>query len=201
MRCLLARPHFLPSILLISLLLLTTSLITAQDEPPAPQFLYRNDNQLVLINGYTGEATELPFDVTERDRFAWSPNGQYLVGQFHHDRNYGSCLNLYDVNSQEWVFDKPLSCSVQDVLFSTDNTQFVYSTIDKSKGALWLYNLEAETLEELYHTAEGGNDYDVGISRITWSPTERYLTFVDFDWIMGGTMNYPAASYGVSKKP
>jgi hypothetical protein len=189
MCCLLARPHFLLSILLISLLLLTTSLVIAQDEPPAPQFLYRNENRLVLINGYTGEATELPFDVSERDRFAWSPDGKYLLTRLSDIETHLYCLNLYDVDIQEWVYNEPLACSVEEAIFSTNSKQLIYTIRDESNEILWIHDFESGTTQELYQTTIGSANYEAGISHFEWSPTTKYLTFNVYRWIMGGTLN------------
>lgn len=163
--------------------------VAAQDEQPAPQFLYRNENHLILVNGYTGEATELPFDVTERDRFTWSPDGKYLLSQLRDGETYRYCLNLYDVDKQDWLYPEPISCSVEEAIFSVDGTTIVYSTNDETNGVLWLYNLEAETSQELYRTTDGDNLYPSGITGFRWSPTSRFLTFISYTAIMGGTLN------------
>jgi Tol biopolymer transport system component len=189
MHCLLSRLHILRFILLITLLLLATSLITAQDELPAPQFLYRNENRLVLIDGYTGETTELPFEVTERDRFTWSLDGKYLLTRLQEPDKYTYCLNLYDVDTQEWVYNEPISCSVWDVALSPDSTQVMYITTDGINAILWSYNLESEARQELYRTTDGDTLRPSGLDDIQWSPTESYMTFVDYTQILGGTLN------------
>ena len=116
--------HRLPIMLLIAFyVLLSTMLVTAQDEPPAPQFLYRNENRLVLLNGYTGEATELPFEVVGGDHFTWSPDGRYLLALLQDDEPSKYCLNLYDVDVQVWVYNKPIACAVGIANFSADGAR------------------------------------------------------------------------------
>jgi hypothetical protein len=189
MHLLLSLPHFLRSMLLISLFLLPAALITGQENPPAPQFLYRNENHLALINGYTGETTELPFEVTDRDRFAWSPDGQYLLARLQEADKYTYCLNLYNVDAQEWVYNESLACAVGDVSFSSDGAQLLYVTIAENNSILWLRDLETELTQELYRTTGGSPNFEAGISDFDWSPTGKYLTFEDYRWIMGGTLN------------
>jgi Tol biopolymer transport system component len=163
--------------------------VTAQDEPPAPQFLYRDENRLVLVNGYTGEATELPLDVADDDRFEWSPDGQYLLTRLDDSETHLYCLNLYDVDAQEWAYEEPISCAVRQSIFSADGAQIVYSTSEETNMTLWLYSLEEETSEELDQTT-GGNEINVsGISDIRWSPTKTYLSFEKFYWVLGGADN------------
>jgi WD40 repeat protein len=163
--------------------------VTAQDGPPAPQFLYRNENRLILLNGYTGEMTELPIEVTDRDRFTWSPDGKYLLLRRRDAETWHECINLYDVDALEWVYAEPIACEVQDVVFSVDSTQLVYSTSDDINAILWLYNLNDKTQQEIYRTFDGDELRPSGISGIEWSPTAKYLTFEDYSWIMGGTLN------------
>jgi dipeptidyl aminopeptidase/acylaminoacyl peptidase len=168
-------------------LLFMPALTTAQED--APQFLYRDENHLVLLNAYTGEAITLPFEVTERDHFTWSPDGQYLLVQLQDLEHYGFCLNLYDVDTLAWVYVEPISCAVQGALFSQDNTHIVYAVNNETNGILWLYSLADGQREELYRTTEGDDLNSAGISEIWWSPHETYLTFVRYEWIMGGTLN------------
>lgn len=162
---------------------------TAQDEPPPPQFLYRDENHLVLINGYTGETTEFSFEVTASDYFAWSPDGQYLLARLKDEETNASCLNLYDVDTLAWVSNEPISCGVWDAIFSADGTRIVYTVNGKTNGSLWLYSLADKISQELYRTTEGDGLNDVGISDIQWSPTETYLTFVSYRSLMAGTLN------------
>lgn len=163
--------------------------ISAQEEDPAPQFLYRDEDHLVLVNGYTAETTELPFEVTNRDRFAWSPNGQYLLTRLFDNEDNSYCLNLYIINTQAWLYDEPISCSVQDAIFSPDGSQVVYDSNDGANGLAWLYSIEQETSEELYRTTWGAENLSAGVYGFLWSPTHKYLTFIQYSWIMGGTLN------------
>jgi Tol biopolymer transport system component len=178
------------STLLIGLLLLLMIIqVTAQDDPPAPQFLYRHENRIVLVDGYTGETTELPFEVADQDRFEWSPDGRFLLAHIQEDATHTFCLNLYDVDEQEWEYDEPISCAVEDVLFATDGTQIAYSSSDEVNATVWLYSIADQTNQVLYRTTEGTSNYSIEISNLQWSPTEKYLTFVSYFWILGGTLN------------
>lgn len=187
------RRH-LPTLLLLGFcLLLLTIPAAAQGDPPAPQFLYRDENTLVLLNGYTGEATELPIKVTERDRFEWSPDGQYLLAQLQDTGViYGYCLNLYDVDARAWLYNEPISCAVVDALFSSDSRHIAYAsnTEDGNNASLSLYSLADETSQELYRTTTGDELRPAGISDIQLSPTETYATFVTAHTILGGSRNY-----------
>lgn len=109
-----------PVLTLIVLCLFPTTPVQAQDESsqPAPQFLYRDDTRLILVDGYTGETTELPFEVTNYDRFVWSPDGLYLMTRLHNEENRAYCLNLYDVDALEWLYDEPISCSAGEAVFT-----------------------------------------------------------------------------------
>jgi hypothetical protein len=89
---------------IVSLLMLLPA--TAQDELHPPQFLYRDENRLILLNGYTGEATELSMEVADRDRFEWSPDGRYLLARLLNDEDSRYCLNLYDVDLDVWVYNQ-----------------------------------------------------------------------------------------------
>ncbi|HEX2907558.1 MAG TPA: hypothetical protein VHO69_11890 [Phototrophicaceae bacterium] len=174
--------------MLLILCLLLSLPAAAQDEP-APQFLYRDENHLVLLNGYTGAATELPIEVTEQDHFAWSPDGRYLLARIH-DANDSPCLNLYDVDKLAWVYEEPISCDVWEAVFSSDSTRIAYAANGDTNGALWLYNIADESHQELYRTTNGNEANPSGIQTMRWSPTKTYLTFESFHWIMGGTINF-----------
>ncbi len=174
--------------LMITFCLMTT-LADAQDDQPAPQFLYRDGNHLVLLDGYTGEATELPFEVADGDLFSWSPDGHYLLARLQDDENSGYCLNLYDVDKLTWAYDEPISCAVVEAFFSDDEERIYYTTDEKTNEALWVYSLEAEASRKLYRTNEGDYENDTGISKLQWSPTKTYLTFETYDWMLGGTLN------------
>ncbi len=183
------RSQYFPLLLIGLYVLLSATFALAQDAP-APQFLYRDENHLVLLNGYTGEATELPLVVTDQDRFAWSPDGQYLLARLQDSEHDGYfCLNLYDVDGQKWLYNQPISCSVGEAIFSGDGTRIYYVTTDETSATLWRYNMDNKTTRELYYADGGDTIHEVGISDIRWSPTKTYLTFVSYRWIMGGTLN------------
>ncbi|MCB9457679.1 MAG: hypothetical protein H6671_16975 [Anaerolineaceae bacterium] len=187
-------PYRLLTIFLISLCpLLMSRPAYTQDEAPAPQFLFRDGNHLVLVNGYTGETSQLPFAVSDNDYFSWSLDGRYLLARFHEvdgPAYQTYCLNLYDVDALAWLYDEPLACAVEGVALSPNNTRLVYATTDGLNGTLWLYNLADEMTQELYRTTDGVEPlYPSGVSNMQWSPAETYLTFVDYDQILGGSIN------------
>ncbi len=178
------------TLLLIGLCLLFLPVfVAAQDEPPAPTFLYREENRLLLLDGYTGETTELPFEVAAQDRFEWSPDGKYLLARFRNDEDYSYCLNLYEIGIQKWISDEGISCDAQGAKFSSDGTQLIYSTIDGDNAVLWQYSPEDEQSHEIYRTTEGSELRPNGIDDFQWSPTETYFTFIHYYQIMGGTLN------------
>jgi Tol biopolymer transport system component len=188
------RQHRLSITLLVSFcLLFITMPAAAQDaNPPAPQFLYRDENHLVLLDGYTGEATQLPFEVTKSDQFSWSPDGKYLLSRLHDGENNGYCLNLYDVDAQKWLYAKPISCAVGEAIFSSDGSQIIYvsEASDENNAVLWSYSLADKKGQELYRSTEGNNISPDSISSLRWSPTETYLTFEPYHQILGGTINF-----------
>lgn len=173
----------------ICVLLLTVP-AAAQDDIPAPQFLYREGDRLILINGYTGETAELPIEVTEQDRFEWSPDGRYLLLRRTNDEDYTYCLNLYDVDTQAWLYDEPIACHVLSVKVSTDSSQIAYGTDDEYNSVLWLYSLAEETHEEFYRTTDGDAQRPADVSCIGWSPGEAFFAFTNSDRILGGSLNY-----------
>ena len=180
------------NLLIIVCLLLTTIHITAQENPeqPAPQFLYRDENRLILVDGYTGETTELPFEVSDADRFSWSPDGQYLLAELREEDAYTACLNLYDVDTLEWVYDEPISCDVEQTVFFSDGERIAYETFDGTRSKLWLFNIVEVTNQELYRAREISNTAEIHIEYLQLSPTEAYLTFVEADDIvLGGSWN------------
>ncbi|MCA9906422.1 MAG: hypothetical protein KC547_21350, partial [Anaerolineae bacterium] len=178
----------IPCVLVGLWILLTTVFVRAQDALPAPQFLFRRDDRLILLDGYTGETSELPFTVTALDRFTWSPDGRYLLAQLYEDRGV-SCLNLYDVDTFTWVYEQPVSCDAVESIFYPDGTHLVYSTSDGINATLWLFDLADATSQQLYITPTGSELHRSGIDQLTWSPTESYLTFIDYNKIGGGTDN------------
>ena len=151
--------------------------------------MYRNENRLILLDGYTGKESPLPLEVKERDLFNWSPDGRYLLARLYQGDDNGYCLNLYDVDKQKWTQNKPISCAVQEALFSDDGSQVFYSTNDKTNGALSVYNLKDKNSQDIYRTKNQDSNYPDGISDLKWSPTKTYLTFEQYNWIMGGTLN------------
>lgn len=186
-------PHLYLAFIFL-LLFFSTIIVIAQDDAnkPAPEFLYREDNHLLLVNGYTGEAHELALEVTDNDRFLWSPDGKYLLSrQDKQDETYNHhyCLNLYEVDAEIWLYSEPISCAVTEAVFSEDGTQIVYVTEEDNNGQLWLYNLTDETRQQLYQTSDGNNLRPENILSVAWSPTKRYLKFEIHRKISGGTVN------------
>jgi Tol biopolymer transport system component len=154
--------------------------------------LYRDENHLVLLDGYSGDATQLSFEVTKSDQFSWSPDGKYLLSRLHEgdDNTLTYCLNLYDVDAQKWAYPKPISCTVNEALFNADGSEIVYTTDTGTNGLLWRYTLADKKSQKLYQTTEGDNFSPMGISGVQWSPTETYLTFIHYRQILGGTLNF-----------
>jgi hypothetical protein len=185
-----ARSRWTRLLLLSLCLLLTTLVVHAQDEePPAPQFLYRDYTRLILINGYTGETAELPFEVNQSDQFRWSADGRFLAAMFFESEPFLYCLNLFEVDAMEWLYEEPISCAVHSIRFFEDREEFFYVTSGELSSTLWLFNPEDGTSEALYEQEGGSLPYSGGISDLVWSPTGTYLTFEAFTQIMGGTLN------------
>src|SRR5690606_3407466 len=138
---------------IIGLIFLTILPVSAQSESHPPQFLFRDGDRLVLVNGETGEAAELPhITATSSDYFEWSPDGKYLVVLLSSSVPYLKCLNVYDVEMQEWLFDNPIACNVIDAKISHDATYFAYATQEEYEGALWLYTRANGEIEQLFIT-------------------------------------------------
>lgn len=156
----------LPVVLLTGLFSLFMLLpATAQDELHPPQFLYRDGDQLILVNGETGDAVELPdIAATNADQYEWSPNGEYLLALLGNSETYLKCLNLSDVDARVWLYDDPLACNVESAAFPHDGTRIAYSTSDGINGTLWLHNVEDAEMEQLYTTSGGEELYPSGIN-------------------------------------
>lgn len=182
------RPVFLFTLLI--LILSSNLVVNAQsDDQPAPEFLYRDGNHLILVNGYTGETSTLPIEVDERDRFEWSPDGRYLLAHLLTENKESYCLNLFDVDQKAWLRNEPISCLSYFTTFSLDGSEIYYTTNDKINGTLWVYSLVNDSSRELYQTTDGEEKYQSGISALEWSPTNRYLAFSIYKMITGGSIN------------
>lgn len=170
---------------------LTATFAAAQETPPAPQFLYRDGSRLVLVNGYTGEAEELAIEAANGDVFTWSPDGEYLLAQLRTPDEPGFCINLFVVDEGQWRYDAPIACTGWEAVFTSDSDQLVFSTKGENwnNEILWLYTLEDGTREEIYTTTNGYDLQRMGISEVRFSPSERFLTFVEYIRISGGTLN------------
>lgn len=96
--------------------------ITAQEntilDQPAPEFLLRQDNQLLLINGYTGDTTPVPLELEDRDKVEWSPDGTYLLVETPDGDTHRECINLYDVSKNSWIQSDTISCSAQTFTYT-----------------------------------------------------------------------------------
>lgn len=180
----------IPCVLVGLWILLTTVFVRAQDALPAPQFLFRRDDRLILLDGYTGETSELPFTVTALDRFTWSPDGRYLLALLREEDGRSPCLNLYDVDALTWIDEQPVSCGVGEAIFSSDSTHIAYSTSDEINGTLWQFDLAVAASQQIYQTTIGSDLNPSGIRHLKWSPTESYLTFIHYDMTWGGPLNY-----------
>jgi len=162
----------------------------SQNNTPAPQFLYRSRNHLVLVNGYTGESTELPIEVTDQDKFVWSPDGKYIQASLYVEKK-GLCLNLYDPDKQAWVYSQPIACGVQEALFSRDSSRIFYSTYeqshDQTNSKMWVYNLQDETRREVYGMSSSKQAlFGYTFINLKWSPTSTYLTFESSQFALSG---------------
>jgi hypothetical protein len=201
---LLAHTRLLQAIFVSLSLLLVSSFVIGQDgapptpsippTSPAPQFLYRDTDRLVLINGYTGEQSVLPIEVGENDRFEWSPDGQHLLALFTSETQSFSCINLYHIDTGKWVSDDPIACSVNKTAFSMDGIQLIYTVSDWANNlrtdTLWLLKVTDLSREELYSTTEDEIYGTRSIGDVAWSPTEKYITFIPYQRITGGSLNF-----------
>src|SRR5688500_2436378 len=103
---------------LVVLLFVVSGLAYAQDEEaPPPEFLYRDENNLILVNGYTGERVELLNNLSEQDRFIWSLDGQYLLALQQDGNSYRYCLNVFEVDTRQWQYSEAIACGVESALF------------------------------------------------------------------------------------
>lgn len=139
------QPTLLRTSFTILVILLLSAPITAQEEQPAPQFLYRDDNRLILLDGYTGETTELTIEVSDGDRFEWSPDWRYLLTFLYKGGYSRFCMNLYDVDAQMWLHEKPISCGVTEAIFSDQGIDLIYVSDDEYNAVLWQYTIGGET--------------------------------------------------------
>lgn len=184
------RSHHLSIAFAVVFFFLSMLPATAQDEAPPPQFLYRDENRLILVNGETGDWRQLPhIEATDWDHYEWSPNGEYLLALLGNSENYLKCINLYDVDTQVWLYDEPIACNVEDAALSNDDTQLAYATSDRENGKLWLHTFNDSQTEELYRTSGGSRNYRTGINSIAWSPEDSYLTSVSYEMRAGGPEN------------
>jgi len=175
--------------ILCVLLLWVVIAVSAQDEQPSPQFLLREDNQLILVNGYTGDTTDIPIDLSDRDTVKWSPDGTYLEIGFYQEETYRTCINLYNFDAQEWVSPTPIACEVKDTLLTADDSQFIYVTDDRQNAQLWLFDIETELESRLFETIGGDEVYNMSLSSLRFSPSGKYLLFTEYESIMGGSRN------------
>ena len=173
------------------ILLMTVCYNLAQNDPPAPQFLLRQDNQLLLIDGYTGDTTELDLILLDGDTVEWSPDGTYLIIRSDREDTYLQCLNLYAVDAMKWVTEESISCdlNLRAVLMSADDSQLLYITTDTQNDALWFFDVATKSTRKLFETTEGDEAYNDGLARLEWSPAAKYVTFDQYESIMGGARN------------
>ncbi len=193
----------------ILLILLSSFLhvVVTQGEPSAPQFLLRQGNDLILIDGYTGETINIPVDLSEQDRIEWSPDGTYLIIETYTEDTFHPCINLYDVDMSEWLSSEPIACAVKNALLYENDTQLVYITTDYANDALWHFDLNSGLTEKLYETTTGDEIYNDGISNLEWSPYGNYLILRLFESSMSGghssllVMNIDTYDYIILQAP
>lgn len=179
-----------PRLFILFVFLVAVLPAVTQDEPLAPEFLLRQDNQLLLINGYTGETTAFPIELGERDKVEWSPDGTYIIVENFIDDGYRGCLNLYAVDLLTWISTEPISCDVKEVLLTAEDSHLFYITTGKLTDSLWLFDVDSKSTRKLYETNEGGTYDERGFSSLALTPNQQYLFFREYDWLMGGTDNY-----------
>lgn len=184
------------SLFAVALMLFSYSGLQAQTEEAGtdePQLLYRNGENLILVNASTGDAETLPGIVAgEQDRFEWSPDGQFLVvKKAINSELYPRCLNIYSLTESEVLYEEYLGCGIEDVAFSNDSSYVVFSTRteDELNAILWIHSLSENTTIQVYQTTEGNPVNVAGIERMEWSPTDHYMSFTSYRYIMGGTVN------------
>lgn len=177
--------------LTLIILVLLYGLSLAQDPgDPSPEFLYRDDHHLFLVQGYTGETAKIPFESNKRDKIEWSPDGQFLLVQTYEENTYSRyCINLYDFEEQEWVYNEPISCGVSGTLFYKDGNRLVFSTADEKDAWLYIHNLSTQSTVQLYETKSDSELMPHGVGSLAWSPSKRFLLFESYTQIMGGTLN------------
>lgn len=157
------------------------------------QLLFRDGSDLILVDTVTGEERILAgVQVAERDRFEWSPKGKYILGflsrgQGHFER----CLYIYDVDSEIWLYEEPIACQIEAAEFSHNEEFVAFSTrtADEINGSLWIWDLAFGRSDQLVQTEDGNAVNAAGITDIHWSPTDSYITAIDYRWILGGTVN------------
>ena len=168
----------------------------AQTETPennSPQFLYRNGQNLILVNAETDDAQTLPGIVAgEKDHFEWSPDGQFVVIQTvaNHELN-PYCLNIYSMVERKMIYDKPLACEIEDAAISHNSAQIAYSTRsnDDTNAALWLHSLSSGTTARIYDTTGVYPTEPNGVVDIRWSPNDHYVSFISQERINSGWNN------------
>jgi hypothetical protein len=161
---------FPPYILLCLLIVLTVS-VHAQDNTSAPQFLYRNGEQLFLVDASTGAETLLPdINASEIAYHIWSPNGRYLLTS---TRTGDQCLNVYDVDALAWVNATPFACQAYSYSFSHDSSQIAYTIYHEDDGVLEIYDIGDNAIRRI-NTDTPFRDV---FGNIGWSSTDEYLSF------------------------
>lgn len=177
----------------------STSVLQAQTDEPtidSPQFIYRDSEHLVLVNAVSGETEILTgIQAKQRDYLSVSPSGHYLMMITEDtDSNVSYCLNIYEIETQKFLYRQPIHCNIQTAEFSNDDTSIAFSTrsTDAEEPALWLHKFSTGTTQLLYDKSLGTSIYEsgVGITDIRWSPSGNYMSFVIFTDIMGGSLNF-----------
>lgn len=179
---------------LLIVLLITPFTLTAQEDAHPPQFLYRDGDQLVLVSlveSGTSATSALPNITAQRDdRFVWSPNGDYLAGILVTE-SFTGCLKLYSMADLNWVYDEPIACDVEEITFTLDSTQIIYSVRHETRGEWRIFTLSTGNDELLYATEPTeGPTTSTFVCCTEWSPSGKYFYFEVRYQIMGGSNNY-----------
>ena len=174
--------------------LLLASVASAQEGDPTrdPEFLYEHDDGLYLVNAVTGETREMMLNLDTTLYFAeWSPSGETLLVRMSVEDSPMYCVNEFHVDDNEWVYDEPLICNVNDAIFTPDETQIVYKAPTEALGnsTLNVFDVETQTSRRIAQTTSGDLIHSSGFSNLRWSPGGTYLIYTQYESIMGGSLN------------
>lgn len=181
------RKVFLYALLIIILTPLCLSAFPVDArQTKSTELLYRSGDRLYLANVTTGTTIALSdIKTTDSDRWLWSPDGRYLLGNLF-IKDQGHELRVYDVENQKWLTNFRQRVDF-NAAWSSDSTQIAYTTSIKydslqQDGQLWVIDLKTATPRLLYQTKITGDRAltDTGVGDIWWSPDNQFLLFEDY---------------------